>query len=45
MKQIIEKFGPDHVPSGGAMYAVMRTFQLRPTRMPKPQVKRGAFPS
>ena len=44
-KKVTDKFGADKVPSGGAMYAVMRTFQLRPTRMPKPQVKRGAFPS
>lgn len=44
-KRLIEKFGIGKVPSGAAMYAIMRTFQLRPTRMPKPQVKRGAFPS
>lgn len=30
---------------GTIMYAVMRSFQLRRTRMPKPQVKRGQFPS
>ncbi|MEO7061007.1 MAG: DUF3043 domain-containing protein [Lapillicoccus sp.] len=44
-KKLIEKFGLGKVPSGAAMYAVMRTFQLRPTRMPKPQVKRGQYPS
>ncbi len=44
-KALIEKFGLGTVPRGAATYAVMRTFQLRPTRMPKPQVKRGAFPS
>ena len=44
-KRLIEKFGLGTVPRGAATYAVMRTFQLRPTRMPKPQVKRGAFPS
>lgn len=43
--KLVAKFGPGKVPSGGAMYAVMRCFQIRPTRMPKPQVKRGAFPS
>lgn len=42
---LTEKFGPDHLPSGGAMYSVMRAFQLRPTRMPKPQVKRGERPA
>lgn len=42
--KVVAKFGPDKVPSGAAMYAIMRTFQLRPTRMPKPQVKRGQFP-
>ncbi len=44
-KRIVEKFGLGKVPRGAATYAVMRTFQLRPTRMPKPQVKRGAYPS
>ncbi|MEO3939056.1 DUF3043 domain-containing protein [Dermatophilaceae bacterium Soc4.6] len=43
--RLVTKYGADKVPSGGAMYAIMRTFQLRPTRMPKPQVKRGSFPS
>ena len=42
--RIAAKFGPSKVPAGGAMYAVMRAFQIRPTRMPKPQVKRGNFP-
>ena len=44
-KRVMTKFGDDHVPSGAAMYTVMRAFQLRPTRMPKPQVKRGQYPS
>jgi len=44
-KKLVAKYGVGKVPSGAAMYAVMRTFQLRPTRMPKPQVKRGQFPS
>ena len=43
--RIADKFGPTKVPAGGAMYAVMRAFQIRPTRMPKPQVKRGNFPA
>jgi hypothetical protein len=33
------------VPQGALMYSVMRAFQLRPTRMPKPQVKRGDYPT
>ncbi|GAA1895225.1 DUF3043 domain-containing protein [Lapillicoccus jejuensis] len=44
-KKLVAKFGADKVPTGAAMYTVMRSFQLRPTRMPKPQVKRGQFPS
>ena len=43
--RLVEKFGVGAVPSGGALYAVMRAFQLRPTRMPKPQVKRGERPA
>ncbi len=43
--RLVTKFGAGKVPTGGAMYAIMRSFQIRPTRMPKPQVKRGDFPS
>ena len=43
--RLVAKFGAGHVPQGATMYAVMRAFQLRPTRMPKPQVKRGDYPS
>ena len=43
--RLTAKFGAGRVPSGAAMYAVMRAFQLRPTRMPKPQVKRGDYPT
>jgi len=43
--KLISRFGAGKVPAGGAMYAIMRSFQIRPTRMPKPQVKRGDFPS
>jgi len=43
--RLIAKFGVGHVPQGATMYAVMRAFQLRPTRMPKPQVKRGDYPT
>ncbi|MFV0433576.1 MAG: DUF3043 domain-containing protein [Leucobacter sp.] len=39
------KFGEDRVQPGFRWYAAMRAFQFRPLRMPKPQVKRGQFPS
>ncbi len=46
-RQLVEKFGTDRVAQerGLAMYAVMRAFQMRRTRMPKPQVARGDHPS
>ena len=31
--------------AGSAMYAVLRAFQIRPARLPKPQVKHGQRPS
>jgi Protein of unknown function (DUF3043) len=37
---IVAKFGEDP-PRGSASYAIMRSFQMRVSRMPKPQVKRG----
>ncbi len=43
--RLVAKFGADRLPGGAAMYSVMRAFQLRPTRMPKPQVKRGNYPT
>ena len=39
-----EKFG-EGARKGAVMYVVMRAFQIRRTRLPKPQVKRGDFPS
>ncbi|MCE1179481.1 MAG: DUF3043 domain-containing protein [Micrococcales bacterium] len=42
-KQLIAKFGDE--PQGGAMYAIMRAFQMRRGRMPRPQVARGQYPS
>lgn len=44
-KRLVEKFGEDGIPRGGAMYAVMRAFQMRRSRMPKPQVERGQHPA
>lgn len=41
-RRIVAKFGA--VPRGTLMYAVMRAFQLRRSRLPKPQVKRRAYP-
>lgn len=40
-KLIMERFH-EVPPKGSAMYATMRSFQMRLTRMPRPQVKRGA---
>ena len=42
-RKLIAKFGT--LPSGLAMYSIMRTFQIRRTRMPRPQVKRGQWPT
>lgn len=43
--RIAVKFPPGEVPRGLAMYAVMRSFQIRRMRMPRPQVARGQYPS
>ena len=37
--------GKDKVEKGVSWYAFMRAIQLRPMRLPKPQVKRGQYPS
>jgi len=42
-KKLREKFGADKVEKV-RFYTAMRAFQLRIMRLPKPQVKRGAFP-
>ena len=43
-KRVVAKFGIEQVPRGAAMYAVLRAFQIRPSRMPKAQVKHGQRP-
>ncbi|HET8616399.1 MAG TPA: DUF3043 domain-containing protein [Actinomycetales bacterium] len=43
-KAVIEKFGPNAYVRGTGMYGVMRAFQLRRTRIPRPGVKRGEKP-
>lgn len=40
--KILARFGEDTNLRGLGMYQAMRGFQMRRTRMPKPQVKRGA---
>lgn len=44
-KKIGDKFGKSKVERGLKWYAAMRALQLRVMRLPKPQVKRGQFPS
>lgn len=40
-KALEEKYGASKVESGIKWYAAMRSIQMRPMRLPKPQVKRG----
>jgi hypothetical protein len=44
-RRLRAKLGEGNVDRGHRWYAAMRALQLRPMRLPKPQVKRGAFPS
>jgi hypothetical protein len=45
-RRIAEKFGPEAAATkGNGMYAAMRAFQLRRSRMPRPLVKRGEHPT
>ncbi len=44
-KALADKFGgKEKVEKGVRWYAFMRAIQLRPMRLPKPQVKRGQYP-
>ena len=42
-RKLAAKFGADRV-ENIRIYTLMRAMQLRPMRLPKPQVKRGQFP-
>lgn len=44
-KRLAARFGAEQPVRGLAMYAAMRSFQLRRSRMPRPQVARGQYPS
>ncbi|MBO0900098.1 DUF3043 domain-containing protein [Cellulomonas sp. zg-ZUI222] len=44
-KRLVAKFGEDKLPRGLTMYAVLRAFQVRPSRLPKPLVKHGQRPA
>jgi len=43
-KKLSEQFGADKLQPGYQWYAIMRSLQMRRLRLPKPQVKRGAYP-
>jgi hypothetical protein len=43
-RRLAAKFGADKVQGGYRWYTAMRCLQLRPMRLPKPQVKRGQYP-
>lgn len=40
-RRLYAKFGDEGIVRGNASYAILRAYQLRRSRMPKPQVKRG----
>jgi hypothetical protein len=44
-RKLKAKFGEEKVERGVRWYAAMRALQLRPLRLPKPQAKRGQYPS
>ena len=43
-RRLSEKFGPANVQRGFRWYLATRAIQFRKLRLPKPQVKRGAWP-
>lgn len=44
-RKLTAKYGAEKVQKGNRWYTAMRALQLRPMRLPKPQVKRRAFPA
>ncbi len=44
-KKLTARFGAAVIPRGTLVYGVLRAFQMRRTRLPRPQVKRGEFPA
>lgn len=40
-KRLVSKYGEANVERGIKMYVALRSMQMRPMRLPKPQVKRG----
>ena len=44
-RKLAAKFGEEKVEKGFRFYAAMRALQLRPLRLPKPQVKRRQYPA
>lgn len=44
-RRLNAKFGEAKVPRGSIMYGVLRAFQIRRTRLPKPMVARGQYPA
>jgi len=44
-RRLVKKFGESRLERGLRWYGVMRAIQLRMIRLPKPQVRRGEYPS
>ena len=44
-KRLRAKFGEEGLAGGAVRYGVLRAFQIRRTRLPKPMVRRGQYPS
>ena len=43
-RRLVERFGDDVVTKGKVSYGILRAFQIRRLRLPKPQVNRGQPP-